>query len=109
LPRSASLKGRAEIDSLFANGRRIPTPFFTLLWEPADAFKYGIFLSRQTGTAARRNRLKRRFREALRFSRERLTRTGRVGIIPRPVETEPELELLIDDVSRLFEQLSREE
>jgi ribonuclease P protein component len=103
-----SLKSRAEIDSLFVNGRRLPTPFFTLIWEPSDAFKYGIFVSRQSGSAARRNRLKRRFREALRLSRERLTKTVRVGIVPRPVAAEPELELLIDNVSRMFEQLSRE-
>ena len=79
-----------------------------MIWEPSDAFKYGIFVSRQHGPAAHRNRLKRRFREAIRLSRERLTRTGRVGIIPRPVDAEPALELLIDNVSRLFEQLSRE-
>ena len=103
-----SLKSRAEIDSLFANGRRLPTPFFTLIWEPSGAFKYGIFVSRHAGSATRRNRLKRRFREAIRLSRERLTRSGRVGIVPRPTATEPELELLIENVSRLFEQLSRE-
>jgi len=108
LPRSVSLKSRAEIDSLFANGRRLPTPFFTLIWEPSDTFKYGIFVSRQHGPAAQRNRLKRRLREAVRISRERLTRTGRVGIVPRPVAAEPALELLIENVSRLFEQLSRE-
>jgi ribonuclease P protein component len=108
LPRSLSLKSRAEIDSLFANGRRIPTDFFTLIWQPADDFKYGIFVSRHAGKATRRNRIKRRFREAVRLSRDRLSRSVWVGFLPREVDREPELERLIADVSRVFEQLSSE-
>ncbi len=107
LPRSLSLKRRAEIDSLFEKGQRFPTDFFTLIWQPAEQFKYGVFVSRQLGPASRRNRIKRRFREAIRHSREVLEKSGRVAILPRAVGQEPKLERLIEDVSRVFRQVSR--
>ena len=106
LPRSASLKRRVEIDSLFDKGQRFPTDFFTLIWQPAEQFRYGIFVSKTTRTAVARNRLKRRFREALRLSRHGLAVPGYVGILPRVGRTEPALERLIDDFSRIFEKLS---
>jgi ribonuclease P protein component len=107
LPRSASLKRRVEIDSLFGKGQRFPTDFFTLIWQPAEQFRYGIFVSKSVRTAVARNRLKRRFREAVRLSRHNLAVSGHVAVLPRVVRTEPALERLIDDFSRIFQQLSR--
>ncbi|MEW5795890.1 MAG: ribonuclease P protein component [Candidatus Zixiibacteriota bacterium] len=107
LPRSASLKLRAEINSLFDKGQRFPTDFFTLIWQPATQFKYGVFVAKPLGTASRRNRIKRRFREALRLSRQALSVPGFVGLLPRPAHDEPPMERLIDDASRIFEQISR--
>ena len=108
LPRSVSLKRRAEIDELFAQGQRFPTDFFTLIWQPADQFKCGVFISRQLGNASERNRIKRRFREAIRLSRRRLETIGRVAVLPRTGKQEPKLEQLVEDVSRIFQQISRE-
>ena len=106
LPRSVSLKRRVEIDSLFGKGQRFPTDFFTLIWQPAEQFRYGIFVSKTVRTAPARNRLKRRFREAVRLSRHNLALPGHVAVLPRASRPEPPLERLIDDFTRIFQQLS---
>jgi len=106
LPRSASLKRRVEIDSLFATGQRFPTDFFTLVWQPAGQFRYGIFVPRTVKSATTRNRLKRRFREAIRLSRHDLSVPGHMAVLPITSRTEPALERLIDDLSRIFKQLT---
>jgi ribonuclease P protein component len=108
LPRSLSLKGRADIDLLFEKGQRFPTDFFTLIWQPAREFRYGVFVSRKLGSASERNRIKRRFREAIRLSREMLQTSGQVAILPRAADHEPELERLIEDVGRIFQKVSRD-
>ncbi len=106
LPRSTSLKLKAEIDELFARGQRFQTDFFTLIWQPDEQFKYGVFVAKQIGSAVRRNRVKRRFREAIRLSRSCLERNGKVAVLPRAVKREPKLEQLVENVSRIFQQIS---
>ena len=103
-----SLKRRAEIDSLFEQGQRFPTDFFTLIWQPADQFKYGVFVSNRVGSARARNRVKRRLREAIRLSRSCLQTDGRVAVLPRPDRPEPKLEQLVEDVSRIFQEISHQ-
>ncbi len=103
-----SLKRRAEIDSLFEQGQRFPADFFTLIWQPADQFKCGVFVSKKLGNAVERNRVKRRMREAIRLSRSCLQAVGRVVVLPRPDRHEPKLEQLVEDVSRIFQQINRQ-
>jgi len=106
LPRSLSLKSRVDIDGLLKDGQRFPTDFFTLVWQSAPAFSYGILVSRKYGNAVRRNRLKRLYREAIRLSRNRLDKTGKLVIFPRMTDREPELKRLVADVTGLFERLN---
>jgi len=108
LPRSLSLKSRVEISHLLKIGRRFPTDYFTLIWLPADCFRYGVFLSRRHGPAHRRARLKRLFREAIRLSRKGLVKTGRVAVLPRIMSSEPQLDQLIAEFSNIFERINRE-
>ncbi len=93
---------------MLRQGRRIPTDFFTLAWQPAETFKYGVLVSRGIRPACRRNRLKRLYREAIRLSRSHLTKTGRLAVLPRVPGLEPKLERLVADVTRVFEQLNGE-
>ena len=103
-----SLKHRAEIDSLFEQGQRFPTDFFTLIWQPAEQFKCGVFVSKRLGGACARNRAKRRLREAVRLSRSCLQAVGRVAVLPRPDRSEPKLEQLVEDVSRIFQKINHQ-
>lgn len=108
LPRSLSLKSRVEITHLLEQGRRFPTDFFTLIWQPADSFRYGVFLSRRHGPAHQRVRLKRLYREAIRLSRKELAKTGRIAVLPRVKDSEPKLDRLIAEFSNIFERINRE-
>ena len=73
LPRSLTLKSRAEISRLLKQGKRAHGQLCTLVWEPAESFKYGVFLSGKVGPAHDRNRIKRHIREALRLGRGNLS------------------------------------
>jgi len=108
LPRSLSLKSRVEIAGLMKNGRRFPGNFFTLVWEPAEDFKFGVFISKQAGIAVERNHLKRLFREAVRLNRERLNVTGKIAILPGKQAIKKDFEEINADVGRVFEKLKLE-
>ena len=67
LPRGERLRDGAEIDRLFRRGARIERPAFVLLWMPAAGRRAAAFAaSRRLGQSVRRNRARRRLREAYR-------------------------------------------
>ena len=103
LPRTLTLKRRADISSLLKEGRRLHGSICTLVWEPAESFKYGIFLSGKSGPAHDRNRVKRYFREAVRLSRGELAVYA--AFLPRSRAMESSCELVKSDVNRLFDQI----
>ncbi len=107
LPRKLSLKSRVEIAALFKQGRRFQGNLCTLIWQPAESFAYGVFLSRGFGSAPRRNRAKRLYREAIRLGQGQLPSPGKLAILPRAAEKQPSFEVIKADVFRLFEELGR--
>jgi ribonuclease P protein component len=67
LPRGERLRERGEIERLFRRGNRLERPGFVLLWARADGRRAAAFTaSRRIGGAVRRNRARRRLREAYR-------------------------------------------
>lgn len=107
LPRSTSLKRKAEIDTLFLEGTRFYGQFFSLVWQPADQFGYAVLLRKQMGNAVARNRIKRRFREAIRLGKNDLTVTGRMAFRPKAIDPLPSLEDLKTDVLRIFRAINQ--
>jgi ribonuclease P protein component len=85
LPRQERLTRSAEFQALFQKGKRVDRPSLIVLWRDADASRrVGFAVSRQLGTAVKRNRVRRRLREAYRRSREAAPADIGLVIIGRP-------------------------
>ncbi|MGH7262738.1 MAG: ribonuclease P protein component [Candidatus Rokuibacteriota bacterium] len=86
LPRSERLARADEFQSVFQGGRRVERPSAVILWRGSPGpRKAGFTVSRQVRGAARRNRARRRVREAYRVSRQALPAGGvRLVIVARP-------------------------
>lgn len=95
-PRAERLTGATEYQAVFQRGRRIERPSMLVLWRGAEGpRKAGFAVSRQLRGAARRNRARRRVREAYRTSRQGLPGGVHVVIVARPLaEVRPYRELL---------------
>ncbi|MDX1673655.1 MAG: ribonuclease P protein component [Longimicrobiales bacterium] len=68
LPRNRRITRGAEIRALFKRGKRSRTPHLDVLFSdsPASFSRVGLVVPRHGNTAVRRNRVKRRLKEALR-------------------------------------------
>lgn len=69
-PRDARLRKRAEYLEVQAQGRRVHTPHFILLVQPAPRQALGVTVTRKIAGAVGRNRVKRLWREVFRLNRE---------------------------------------
>jgi ribonuclease P protein component len=88
LERRYRLTRSRDFDAVYRRGRSASSRFLTLYWfdreEPESLPRLGLALPRALGSAARRNRLKRRLREAWRMKEARAGRdyvlVGRGGL-----------------------------
>lgn len=83
LPRGLTLKSSARIRRLLQTGRRITGEYFVCIWQPEQDFRYAVLVGRKLGTAARRNRIKRLLREALRLNRRKLRGAVHIILVPQ--------------------------
>jgi len=107
LPRSIGLKARRSIEELFREGRRIRQSSFLCIWQRCDRFEFAVFVSRDSGSAVQRNRIKRRLREAVRLARRELTNPVRLGLVPNRDTLQAGLERIQADVKRTIDEINR--
>lgn len=110
LSRENRLKKR-DYDLVFKRGRRVKTEYFDLiaLGGRDPVRKLGIVISRKTGNAVVRNRVKRRIREILRQESELFADGVVVAVLIKPRVTElPYGELRELIVAKLKEALAND-
>ena len=73
-PRNYRLTARRQFLAVYDEGRRVSSTSFSLFGMPnrAGTCRLGITVTRKVGSAVRRNRIKRRFREVFRRHRREL-------------------------------------
>lgn len=84
-PRRERLTRADEFQAVFRRGARVERPSMLILWRGAPGRRQaGFTVSRQIQGAARRNRARRRIREAYRVSRRALPEGVQLVIVARP-------------------------
>lgn len=88
------LRRKADFDTVYARGRRVPGRFFIgyYLFQDQGPLRLGVVASRRLGSAVRRNRAKRRLREVFRRNEPRETIAADVVLIARSAIIEASFE-----------------
>jgi len=103
-PRSARLLKRGEFQKVYTTGRRVSTPLFAafLLRTESPTSRVGLTVSRALGGAVKRNRIRRRMREAVRKHYMEIGPGWNIVFNPRRTVLEAESQALEREVGRLF-------
>ena len=108
LPRTARLRQANEIQAVFQAGRREERRAFVLLWVPCPGpGRVGFAVSRQIRGATRRNRARRRLREAYRGLGQAQAPGMNAVFVARAWALEAPLAELRSDMSRVLAEASR--
>ena len=107
-PRATRLRKHSEFDQIYSAGRRYSSSLFSafLLQTGSAASKVGFTVGRGLGRAARRNRIKRRMRDAVRLHLPEIGPGWNIVFHPRRSVFDVEFSRLEKEVSRLFESVS---
>jgi ribonuclease P protein component len=96
-----------DITSLIKTGRRLSGATCSVSWKPGESFRYAILLSKKSGPAHVRVRIKRVFREAIRHGRAQYDPATWCAFFPKVTGTEP-AQSIQDDVSQLLRRISQQ-
>jgi ribonuclease P protein component len=95
------LTSSAEIQALFQQGKRIETPSLIVLWRHTDAScRAGFAVTRQIRGAVRRNRARRRLREAFRAARGAMPPRAALVVVGKRAALDAPLVDVVEDLRR---------
>ncbi len=98
-PRRERLTGNRDFQAVFRQGTRIERPSLVVLWkENGRASRVGFAVSRQTRRAVRRNRARRRLREAYRAARGAEPTYGDLVVVARRLALICPFDALVRDI-----------
>ena len=80
------IKKNSDFQKLFKKGKKVFSPYLTLIYFPSDKLSMGIAVSKKHGKAVTRNRIKRLVREAFKSCCDRLQRNYSIIVLPRIAE-----------------------
>jgi ribonuclease P protein component len=107
LRRPERLTSGAEFQALFQQGKRVERPSMIVLWRPREGLRRaGFAVGRQIRGAVRRNRARRRLREAYRSARDVAPAGVDVVVIGRSASLTLSLGALIDDMREAFRAMA---
>ena len=66
LDRSKIIRRGSEFNGIFTSGRRVSSANLTIFYKRGESLRFGLAVSRQAGSAVKRNLIKRRLREVAR-------------------------------------------
>jgi ribonuclease P protein component len=107
LPRGERLRRSAEFQAVFQHGSRLEQPSFVALWRRGPTRRVGFAVSRQLRGAARRNRARRRLREAYRRVRPGMAADVEMVVVARASAATRPFPELVDDMRKLADGLAR--
>ena len=108
LPRRAGIRRAAQIQTLFQQGNRHERQSFVALWRAnGEGRRVAFAVSRKLGHAARRNRTRRRIREAYRREQHGLRPGVEVVFIARPAGLKKPFSELLQEMRSALATISR--
>ncbi len=109
LPKRRILRGRLAFQRVFGEGRRLRGRFADLFYLPNDdERRIGFAVSRRIKGHVKKNRAKRRLREAFRLSQWDFPEKGWLVLVGRPEVLEAPWVELMEDVRELGRRTLRE-
>jgi ribonuclease P protein component len=108
LPRAERLRSAGEFQAVFERGRRLERPAFVVLWSlTPEKRKTGFTVSRQIRGAVKRNRARRRLREAYRSRTTANPGDISMVFVARPPALDGAFAGLVQAVDEVMRQLGR--
>lgn len=80
------IKKNSDFQRLFKRGKKVFSPYLTLIYFPSDELSMGIALSKKHGKAVKRNRIKRIVRAAFSECCAKLSGNFSIIVLPKILE-----------------------
>lgn len=109
LPKWQIIKKSAVFNQMFEEGIRLNSDHILLLFLESQQSRFGFAVSRKIRGAVKRNRAKRRLRELLRLSRDRLPENLSIVLVAKPGIEGAKFEMLNKEFLSLLDNLDSRE